>query len=51
MFVQIYKASGQQIDLHTTPPVAPGLQGQADALMERRLARWYVARKPRKIRP
>jgi len=47
MFVQMYKAGGQQIDLHAAPPVAPGLRGKVDALVER-AARWYVARQQRK---
>jgi sphinganine-1-phosphate aldolase len=44
MFVQMYRAGGQQIDLHAPPPAAPGLKGKVDVLVER-LARWYVARK------
>ncbi|MEO8020406.1 aspartate aminotransferase family protein [Polaromonas sp.] len=47
MFVQMYSTGGQQIDLHAAPPVAPGLKGRVDALVER-MARWYVARQQRK---
>ena len=43
MFVQMYKAGGQEVDLHA--PAAP--QGKLDALLER-VARWYVARRGRK---
>jgi sphinganine-1-phosphate aldolase len=43
MFVQMYKAGGHEVDLHTPP--AP--QGKLDALLER-VARWYVARQGRK---
>jgi sphinganine-1-phosphate aldolase len=47
LFVQMYRAGGQQIDLHAPPPVATGLQGKLDTLVER-LARWYVARRQRR---
>jgi sphinganine-1-phosphate aldolase len=50
MFVQMYRAGGQQIDLHAPPPVAPGLQGKLDTLVER-LARWYVARRQKRNTP
>jgi hypothetical protein len=50
MFVQMYQAGGQQIDLHAPPPVAPGFKGRVDARVER-VARWYVARKQRRNTP
>lgn len=43
MFVQMYRAGGQEVDLHA-PPAA---QGKLDTLLER-VARWYVARQGRK---
>lgn len=43
LFAQMYRAGGQQIDLHAPPAPAPGLRGRIDALAER-LGRWYVAR-------
>ena len=47
LFVQMYRAGGQQIDLHAPPPQAPGWRGRVDGLLER-LAGWYVARRQRR---
>jgi len=47
MFVQMYKAGGQDLDLHAGPAPEPGLKGQMNALVDR-LARWYVNRQQQK---
>ncbi len=47
MFAQMYRAGGQELDLHATPAPAPGWKGRLDALAER-LAGWYVERRQRK---
>jgi sphinganine-1-phosphate aldolase len=47
MFVQMYQAGGQELDLHATPAPAPGWKGRAQALSDR-LARWYVERQQRR---
>ncbi len=48
MFVQMYKAGGQEIDLHAGQHAPePGLKGEVNALMER-LAQWYVDRQQHK---
>ena len=48
IFVQMYKAGGQEIDLHAGPPPASGLKGKIDVLVDR-LARWYVERQQGKL--
>lgn len=47
MFVQMYKAGGQDLDLHAGPAPEPGLKGQMNALVDR-LAQWYVSRQQQK---
>ena len=47
MFAQMYKAGGQELDLHAVPEPAPGWKGRMNAMADR-LAGWYVARSQRK---
>ena len=47
MFAQMYKAGGQELDLHAMPEPAPGWRGRMNDLADR-LAGWYVARQQRK---
>jgi hypothetical protein len=39
MFVQMYKAGGQDIDMHAEHAPEPGLKGQMNAMVDR-LAQW-----------
>jgi hypothetical protein len=43
----MYRAGGQDMDLHAAHAPAPGLKGQMNALVER-AAQWYVQRQQRK---
>jgi hypothetical protein len=43
MFAQMYRAGGQDMDLHAAHTPEPGLKGQMNALVDR-LAQWYVTR-------
>ncbi|MBK9572792.1 MAG: aspartate aminotransferase family protein [Rhodoferax sp.] len=43
MFAQMYKAGGQELDLHAPAAPEPGLKGQINAMVDR-LAQWYVER-------
>jgi glutamate/tyrosine decarboxylase-like PLP-dependent enzyme len=47
MFVQMYKAGGQDIDMHESHTTEPGVKGQMSALVDR-LAQWYVTRQQQK---
>lgn len=50
MFAQMYKAGGQDIDLHSPPPPRPGLLGKLDALLDgwaRRYVDWRQRRMQR----
>ena len=41
MFAQMYKAGGQELDLHAPAAPEPGVKGQINAMVDR-LAQWYV---------
>lgn len=47
LFVQMYRAGGQELDLHAQPAHAPGVKGRVEALADR-LALWYATRRQRK---
>ena len=47
MFAQMYKAGGQDIDLHAHAEPEPGIKGATKSLLER-LLQWYVARQQKK---
>jgi hypothetical protein len=47
MFAQMYKAGGQELDLHEQPAAESGLKGQLNAAVDT-LAQWYVARQQKK---
>jgi hypothetical protein len=47
MFAQMYKAGGQDFDMHAEAAPEPGLKGTMNALADR-LAHWYVERQQRK---
>ena len=47
MFAQMYKAGGQEIDLHAPHEPASGLKGAAKSMLERLLL-WYVRRQQQK---
>jgi glutamate/tyrosine decarboxylase-like PLP-dependent enzyme len=47
LFVQMYRAGGQDLDLHAAAAPAPGWRGRLDAATER-LAQWWVDRQQRR---
>lgn len=47
LFAQMYRAGGQDLDLHPDQTPEPGLKGQVNALVNR-LAQWYVERQQQK---
>jgi hypothetical protein len=47
LFVQMYRAGGQGIDLHAAPAAADGPGSRGNALVQR-LAQWYVQRRQRR---
>jgi glutamate/tyrosine decarboxylase-like PLP-dependent enzyme len=47
MFAQMYKAGGQEMDMHAAPAPAAGIAGRVQALAEK-AAHWYVERAQRK---
>ncbi len=47
MFAQMYRAGGQDVDMHAATHPEPGPKGQLTATIDR-LAQWYVARQQKK---